>query len=83
MDKSISKLIPSLQTLGIPFRKFKDFIFPVTRRERKQRMLQIKDVSIFFVSIALFVFFEDKISNALSVDSDEVQKLAQSQNTKT
>ena len=83
MEKSISKLIPSLHTLGTPFRRLKDFIFPLTRKEKNKRMLQIKDVSIFFFSIAVFVYFEDKISKALSVDPDEVQKLSQSQNNKT
>lgn len=66
----------------IVVQKIKDFLYPLTRKQKEKRFRQIMDVSIFFTSIIMFIYFEDKIANILLVNPEDVKKLSQNQSGK-
>lgn len=59
--------------------KIKEFVFPLTRKQKEKRFRQILDVSVFFTSIILFICFEDKLANLLLINPEDVQRISQNQ----
>ena len=57
----------------------KDFLFPITKKEKTRRNRQLRDVSIFVLSIGALYIFEEKIQKILSVDIAEIEKLTKMQ----
>ncbi|KAL4428948.1 hypothetical protein ABPG74_011144 [Tetrahymena malaccensis] len=51
-----------------------DKILPKSVEGKKKRIQQIRDVSIFAVSVGLFVAFEKQIREFLNIDYEEMQK---------
>ena len=80
MEKKNTKVLPYSNFFRNPFQTLRNYLFPITRKEKNKRFLQVKDVSIFFFSVVLFFYLEDKIAKYLTVNPEEVQKLTQSQN---
>ncbi len=47
-----------------------------TQEARTKRIVFLKDISIFVVSVGAFIVFENRIKKILSVDPSELQKLS-------